>query len=186
MFNIFKSSKTAVIAAVIGAGMSLSSAAHAITMTFDAAALSDGGIISGTFDYVGGAVSGLTVTTSAGSQVTFAQTYTTGTQTAADTISFAGTSTSGGTAQLVILLSGATFADLEAQTITSATISPSSAPFFSPSNEFVGTGSGSQLRGVTGGVITVPAPAPIPLPAGAPLLIAGLGGLAFLRKKRNS
>ena len=29
-------------------------------------------------------------------------------------------------------------------------------------------------------------PAPIPLPAGAPLLVAGLGGLALLRKKRKS
>lgn len=32
----------------------------------------------------------------------------------------------------------------------------------------------------------IPPAAPIPLPAGAPLLVAGLGGLALLRKKRKN
>ena len=185
MFKFFKASQTVAIAAIVTAGLALSSAANAVTLSFTGATLSDGGTITGTFDYVGGIVSNVDIETDAGTVLTFEQTYTSGTEIDSSSIEFSGTSTAPGSFDvfLFIALDGNTFADLENGTATSATILTGRRG----SEEEINSTSGGQFRGVTGGLIVAdPTPAPVPLPAGAPLLIAGLGGLALLRKKRAS
>lgn len=185
---MFKFSKLAAAAAI---AVSLTAtAASAITMTISGGTLGSGGTLSGSFDYVGGTISNVSLTTTAGTGITFSQTYNGGSLTTSDVIAFTGTSTSGGVSGLLLTLSGTTlFADLEAQTVTSASLQLGSVGVFGliPSYESVQISGAFQARNVTGGLITVPAPPPaIPLPAGAPLLVAGLGALALLRKKRKS
>lgn len=188
MLNILKSAKTIAFAAVVGVGLTLSSAANAVTVSFSSATLFDGGVITGTFDFVGGTVSNVSISTTPGSTLTSSQTYTGGALfgVGGNRINFTGTSTAPGSAgaQLAIQLTGTdTFAQLESGAILSAPLQLGDA--FNPSNEGVIIGFGAQFRGVSGGLVTVPAPV-VPLPAGAPLLVAGLGGLALLRKKRKS
>lgn len=179
MFNFSKISAVAAVAVSLTA-----SAASAVTMSFVGAAMTDGGSISGSFDYTGGVVSAVNVVTTPGTAVTATQAYTSGSYTVTagvlDTIVFGGTSDGPGTPAFSIVLNfGDTFAALETGLISSAAISTSL------SDETISVSGGGQFREVEGGFVVADL-SPVPLPAGAPLLVAGLGGLALLRKKRKS
>ncbi len=182
MFNFSKITAAAAVAVAMTA-----SAASAITMTFGGATFDDGGTISGSFDFDGTTVSAVSIVTTDGTTIEDTQTYTSGAF-SGGVIQFGGTTTAAGfTPGLAIALaSPSTFADLVAQTITSADLMLGATTVFgnAPSFEGISDGLSTELRVVDGGVLTVPTAA-VPLPAGGVLLIGGLGALVVARRKKS-
>lgn len=173
-------------AAVAGLGLTLPSA-NAALLSFSAATMTDGGTIIGSFDYTAGTFSSINVTTTAGSAVGNTQTYTSVSGQGASTVTFTGTSSAGAgwtpmlyieiVAPTIPAAGPATWVAFESGLITSATLKVSVSPFLVTSNEsLTDPNAGTQLRGVSGGVI-IPEPSTY-------AMIAGLGMVAFAAYRR--
>lgn len=169
-------------AAVAGLGMVVVPQANATILQFVGATMTDGGTITGWFDYdpVLDTVGAVVISTTPGGAITSPLAYTTGTYISPTRIDFGG---GGGdphglAIEIMPPFAPATWDDLALGVVTSVTIKPSFSPFLAPSNEYVTPPGGTQLRGVSGGII-VPEPSTY-------AMVAGLGMVAFGAYRRLS
>ena len=154
--------------------------ANAVILQFTTASLTDGGAITGTFEYLGGGTFGtVNFTTGPGSAVTGNQAYTIGDGSSAPSVLYFYTTIAfpnPGAAELSLQLVGP---DDWEDTVAAApgasfTIKArTKSPYTVPSSEYVAQSGGDQTRGVQGGFVTV-----VPEPS-TYAMVAGLGMVAF-------